>query len=159
MVQPSTYHFRPLTPFSRKVRGWHFDYSSVPGSQADRPITRRVYEVVTRWVLLKNIFQPWTHQFQPLPQWSKNSCCLPCVDFSSLVDGTNVSPTASCSRWVWLHVNAGSSANEDGGATAADIKSGRSRFHGCFAEILFDGDGRGREGGSFFTKRLCAIFY
>jgi len=56
-------------------------------------------------------------------------------------------------------VNAGGSANEDGGATAADIKSGRSRFHGCFAEILFDGDGRGREGGSFFTKRLCAIFY
>ena len=96
----SPHHFQPLPPFLWKVRGWHFDYSLVPGSKEARPIARRVYEVLTRWVLLvkeiNNIFQPWTHQFQPLPQWSKNSWCLLRIDFLSLIDGTNVVPT------VWI---------------------------------------------------------
>ena len=158
MVQPSTYHFRPLTPFSRKIRGWHFDYSSVPGSQADRPITRRVYEVVTRWVLLKNIFQPWTHQFRPLPQRSKNSCCLPCVDFLSLINGTNEVPTASCSRWVWLHVNAGGSANEDSGAATADINKWPLSFSWLFCGNLVWWRWAGTGGREFFYQTSMRHF-
>ena len=49
-------------------------------------------------------------------------------------------------------MNTGVSANEDSGAAAADVKSGRSHFHGCFAEILFDGDGRGGREGVFLPN-------